>query len=197
MAFENTLNEHWKAFLPLICARLESSPSGIGASIIPLLLPLAGSQPNWSQEPPSMSLEASINGIHEADLRTAIKAMAPSMVWVEKGFFSIGEQVNRAYVELVGPDGMVLHPDFRCGLYWQQAHSLYPKHRHNAKELYHILSGTALWQRGDAEFETHKPGVSLEHLDGVDHATQTLNEDLLAFWAWRGDLGMDSYSMDV
>ena len=58
------------------------------------------------------------------------------------------------------------------------------------------MSGTALWQAGDQPLEIRPPGASFEHLDRIDHATQTTDEDLLALWAWRGDLSFDNYSMD-
>ena len=141
-------------------------------------------------------LSNSISAINDPHLRQAINAMAPSLVWIKRGFFTSGNTINRAYAELVGPDGMLKHGQFRCGLYWQLAQTYYPKHRHNANELYHIFSGNALWQTGDEDFILRESGSSFEHLKGIDHATQTLEHDMLAFWAWRGDLSFDSYTMD-
>ena len=92
---------------------------------------------------------------------------------------------------------MKFSDQFRFGIYWQQAHTFYPKHRHDALELYHIISGTALWQRGDQDFKPLAPGASFEHLDHIDHALKTKDEDLLAIWAWGGDLSFDNYTMDA
>lgn len=119
------------------------------------------------------------------------------MTWIERGVFSNSEDVNRAYIELAGPEGVKFSDQFRFGIYWQQAHTFYPKHRHNALELYHIISGTALWQRGDQDFKPQTPGASFEHLDRIDHALKTKDEDLLAIWAWGGDLSFDNYTMDA
>jgi hypothetical protein len=62
--------------------------------------------------------------------------------------------------------------------------------------MYHIVSGTALWQTAGQDFEAQPPGASFEHLDRIVHSTKTQDEDLLALWAWRGDLAFGNYSMD-
>ena len=196
MLDEKSLFEHWQAFVPLLCGRLERSNSPIAKVISGLLPDLVHHSLDWSNTPNLVPLSNSISAINDAHLRQTINAMEPSLVWIKRGFFTSGNNINRAYVELVGPDGMLKHGQFRCGLYWQLAKTYYPKHRHKANELYHILSGTALWKTGDDDFILREPGSSFEHLDGIDHATQTLDQDLLAFWAWRGDLSFDSYTMD-
>ena len=94
-------------------------------------------------------------------------------------------------------EGVLINDQFRFGIYWQQANTFYPKHRHDALELYHVVSGTALWQMAEKNFKARPPGSSFEHLDRIDHAALTRDEDLLALWAWRGDLSFDNYSMDT
>ena len=74
--------------------------------------------------------------------------------------------------------------------------NLLHKNRHNSNEPYQIVSGNNLWQTGDEDFILRESGNSFEHLNGIDHATQTLEHVTLAFWAWRGDLSFDSYTMD-
>jgi len=191
-----SLFEHWQTFVPLICDRLERSNSPLAKVISGLLPDLAQRSLEWGDVSNLVPLSNSISAINDPHLRQAINAMAPSLVWIKRGFFTSGNTINRAYVELVGPDRMLKHGQFRCGLYWQLAQTYYPKHRHNANELYHIFSGNALWQTGDEDFILRESGSSFEHLNGIDHATQTLEHDMLAFWAWRGDLSFDSYTMD-
>jgi hypothetical protein len=194
---DTPLFEHWQAFVPLLCDRLKCSNSPIANVISGLLPDLAHQSLEWADAPNLVPLSSCISTINDPHLRQLIGAMAPSLMWIKRGFFTSGNHINRAYVELIGPDGMLKHEQFRCGLYWQLAQTYYPKHRHKANELYHILSGSALWQTGDDDFILRKSGSSFEHLDGIDHATQTLDQDLLAFWAWRGDLSFNSYSMDT
>jgi hypothetical protein len=197
MQHNSDLNLHWHTFIELACARFAHSGTGIGIEVAPLLLPLAQSNLGWNRLPNALPLDKAINAIADENLRTAIEAIVPRLTWVERGFFTNSDAVNRAYIELVGPQGLLLNDQFRFGIYWQQAHTFYPKHRHDALEFYHIVSGTALWQSAEQDFEARLPGESFEHLDRIDHSTKTQDEDLLALWAWRGDLDFGNYSMDV
>jgi hypothetical protein len=196
MPHNPVLNLHWQSFIELTCVRFADSGTGIGFEVAPLLLPFAQRGLDWNQEPNSLPLDISINAIADVKLRTAMAAIVPELTWVERGFFSNSDAVNRAYIELVGPQGVLRNDQFRFGIYWQQGNTFYPKHRHNALELYHIVSGTALWQMAEQDFEAQPPGASFEHLDRIDHCTKTQDEDLLALWAWRGDLEFGNYSMD-
>ncbi|HIG36634.1 MAG TPA: hypothetical protein EYQ12_03375 [Oceanospirillaceae bacterium] len=191
------INRHWQQFIELACTRFAASGTNIGMDVAPLLRPLAHSKVSWNQTPNTLPLSNSLNTMTDANLSSSMAAIVPWLTWVERGVFSNSQDINRAYIELVGPQGVLIHDQFRFGIYWQQAHTHYPKHRHDALELYHIVSGTALWQAGDQAFEARPPGASFEHLDRIDHATQTEGEDLLALWAWRGDLSFDNYSMDA
>lgn len=186
----------WQKFIELASARFASSETGIGVAVAPLLLPTAQYHLSWNKTPNTLPLEQSLNAITDVEFQNVMAAIVPWLTWVERGVFTDTEEINRAYIELVGPEGVLPSDQFRFGIYWQQGGSFYPKHRHNANELYHIVSGTALWQMGEQRFEARPPGSSFEHLDRIDHATQTQDEDLLALWAWRGDLSFDNYSMD-
>ncbi|MBT3438078.1 MAG: hypothetical protein HOH02_03140 [Oceanospirillaceae bacterium] len=191
------INRHWQQFIELACTRFSASGTNIGMDVAPLLRPLAHSKVSWNQTPNTLPLSNSLNTMTDANLSRSMAAIVPWLTWVERGVFNNSQDINRAYIELVGPQGVLTHDRFRFGIYWQQAHTFYPKHRHNALELYHIVSGTALWQAGNQPFEARPPGASFEHLDRIDHATQTKDEGLLALWAWRGDLSFDNYSMDA
>ncbi len=185
----------WQYLLQYTLVNFQASHSELGPKTANLLAPMV--EPlDLSNEPTCLPLTDCLNSMPDQQLAQALSMLAPQLPWVTQGFFTIGNDIDRAYVEFVGPDGLIQHPDFRFGIYWQQAGSFYPSHRHNALELYYILAGTAQWQRGQSEFLPQPPGSSFDHLDRLDHATRTVDEDLLALWAWHGDLGMESYSMD-
>ena len=196
MLQNSDLNLHWQQLIELASARFAASDTGIGIEVAPLLLALGQTNPDWNDVPNTLPLEVSINAIPDEKLRTSMAAIVPYLTWLERGVFSNSQDVNRAYIELVGPEGVLIDDQFRFGIYWQQANTFYPKHRHDALELYHVVSGTALWQMAEKNFKARPPGSSFEHLDRIDHATLTRDEDLLALWAWRGDLSFDNYTMD-
>ena len=63
----------------------------------------------------------------------------------------------------------------------------YRDHAHPAPELYWILSGPSEWKRGEDGFMIRQAGETIGHEAGVVQATRTLEQPLLALWAWTGD----------
>lgn len=74
------------------------------------------------------------------------------------------------------------------GLFYLGPHHFYPEHLHPASEFWIILSGTAKWKRGDEPWTLRKAGESFIHTTNQSHAMETLDEPILAMWAWTGDL---------
>lgn len=94
----------------------------------------------------------------------------------------------------VGINSPIKSQDFRFGVYLQNPHTFYPSHRHEAVELYLPISGTALWQKDAGPFEPVKTGTLIQHATYQPHATETGATPMLAFWAWLGNLSIDTYS---
>ena len=103
---------------------------------------------------------------------------------------------RHAFVEIVGPNGAFASDTVRMGLYFQSADTVYPPHHHAAEELYFVLSGTAEWQTDEGPFTRKAPGTLIHHLSFQPHATTTLDQPLLAMWAWLGDISPDSYAVE-
>ena len=61
----------------------------------------------------------------------------------------------------------------------------YPRHRHEAEEIYLPLSGTAAWQQGDARWRDRPPGTLIHHAGNEPHAMRTGAGPLLALYLWR------------
>lgn len=127
-----------------------------------------------------------------------VGALADRMRWLTASAMQelAATRDRHAYVELVGPKGAFASEDVRLGLYFQSAGTVYPSHHHAAEELYLVLSGTAEWQKDDAPFARVAPGTLIHHLSFQPHATTTLDEPMLAMWAWLGDISPDSYTVD-
>ena len=60
----------------------------------------------------------------------------------------------------------------------------YPLHRHKAPEIYHVISGTAEWQRDGEPWRTRRPGEWLFHASDQGHAMRTGDEPLLTLVVW-------------
>lgn len=61
---------------------------------------------------------------------------------------------------------------------------LYPLHRHKAPEIYHVISGTAEWQRDGEPWRRRLPGEWFFHASDQGHAMRTGREPLLAMATW-------------
>lgn len=185
----------WQYLLQHSLINFQASQSELGPQTAALLATIV--EPlGINSEPMQVPLDQCLVNMENRQLAEALSVLYPWLPWVTQGPFTTGDQIDQAYVELVGPEGIIKHDQFRFGIYWQQAGRFYPSHRHNAQELYYILAGTALWQRGNGAYLPQPPGSSFDHLNRLDHSTHTQAEDMLALWAWHGDLSFDSYSMD-
>ncbi|MBK5242740.1 MAG: cupin domain-containing protein [Clostridium sp.] len=78
--------------------------------------------------------------------------------------------------------------DILVGLFLLGPNRLYPEHCHPASEMWVVLSGTAQWKRGSELWQTRNPGEYFIHTENQAHAMKTLDEPLLALWAWTGEL---------
>ncbi len=72
-----------------------------------------------------------------------------------------------------------------CGFLLLGPRTFYPRHRHEAEEIYLPLSGTAEWQQGDAIWREHPPGTIIHHSSEEPHAMRTHAQPLLALYLWR------------
>ncbi len=98
---------------------------------------------------------------------------------------------NYAHAEIMGPTGAVPSQDMRCGLILMAPRTLYPAHLHTASELYHVLGGTACWQRGEEAWTVRPPGSFILHPSRMVHAMESHEEPLLAVYAWHGSIESD------
>ena len=120
----------------------------------------------------------------------ALAAVHPHLSWRAAGG---GKSPVLGAVELAGPDGALDSDTVRAGLYYQPPHYFYPRHQHAAEEIYLPLIGEAEWHADGAPPRQVAPGTLIHHKENQPHATRTQDDSLLAIWAWRGDLSMETY----
>ena len=99
-----------------------------------------------------------------------------------------------AVATLMGPEGPLVCPDFRYGLFYQRPNTYYALHSHDALETYTIIAGRALWTAGDDTSE-REAGCSIHHTSLMPHAFRTGPEGFVALWRWSGDINLTSYLM--
>jgi hypothetical protein len=122
------------------------------------------------------------------DLVAAVCRAAPSMAWrqtytandLDAAFLD-----NYGWCEILGATGPLVSEQIACGLLILGPSTHYPRHRHEAEEVYLPLSGTAAWQQGDAVWRERSPGTPIHHASDEPHAMRTGAGPLLALYLWR------------
>jgi len=124
-----------------------------------------------------------------APLLEALCRAAPLLEWRQTySRDEIGAEFlrNYGYTELLGPTAAWRSDRLRCGFLLLGPGTHYPRHHHEAEELYVVLSGIAAWTQGDAPWRDRPPGTVIHHASGEPHAMRTAAEPLLALYVWHG-----------
>jgi len=193
----STLDAAWATLFDQFARRLEATETHQGQETARLLRENNKRRPSWQLHAHDVVLSSALAALHRDPLVEALERLSPFLAWQTRGAFTDSDHTNRAYVEFLGPDGMLKSDEIRLGVYWHDRHTFYPRHRHEAVELYHIVSGTAFWQHTSEDWIPRPPDSFVVHQSNEDHATKTGDQPLLALWSWLGNISFDSYSMDV
>jgi mannose-6-phosphate isomerase-like protein (cupin superfamily) len=101
---------------------------------------------------------------------------------------------NYGYAEIAGLSGPMPSQRLAVGFLILGPDTFYPRHRHEAEEIYIPLSGAARWQGGDGIWRLEPPDSVIFHERHEAHAMKTLPmSPLLALYLWRSsDLSQKS-----
>ena len=130
-------------------------------------------------------------------LIAALRPALADLCWRPPGYGKLAATISSqmAVVEIVGPNGMLPHADFRFGFLAQQKGVDYPSHCHAAEELYVVLDGSAKWAVDHGTYITKGVGAFIYHAPNQPHAIRTETTPLLTLWGWSGDISAASYSV--
>ncbi len=92
------------------------------------------------------------------------------------------------WVMLVGPDAPVKNSSILSGFLLLGPDVEYPVHKHAAEEVYVILSGSASWKIGDADWRLKSAGSIIHNPSWQPHGMRTdRREPLLIGFLWNAD----------
>jgi hypothetical protein len=107
--------------------------------------------------------------------------------------FGPGFLEKYGWTELIGLRGPIASDRVACGFLLLGPHIEYPRHHHEAEEVYLPLTHRTLWQLGDQDWTCRTPGRPVYHEPWEPHAMRTDAVPLLALYLWRGgDLAQKS-----
>ena len=127
-------------------------------------------------------------GAFALDLVAAVCHAAPSLAWhqtytvndLDAAFLD-----NYGWSEILGGAGPLPSERIACGFLLLGPSTHYPRHGHEAEEIYLPLCGTAAWQQGDSVWRERVPGTVIHHAGSEPHAMRTGAGPLLALYLWR------------
>jgi Dimethlysulfonioproprionate lyase len=90
------------------------------------------------------------------------------------------------WTELIGQRGPITSNRMACGFLLLGSQVEYPRHCHEAEEVYVPLTLQTFWQQGKQEWICRVPGVPIYHASWRSHAMRTETTPLLALYLWRG-----------
>lgn len=90
------------------------------------------------------------------------------------------------WTELIGMRGPIASRRIASGFLLLGPHTEYPRHSHEAEEVYVPLTGPTLWQHKHQPWVCRKPCRPIYHAPRAAHAVRTEAVPLLALYVWRG-----------
>ena len=101
--------------------------------------------------------------------------------------FGVGFLEKYGWTELIGLRGPIASDSIACGFLFLGPQIEYPRHRHEAEEVYVPLTAQTLWQRSNHDWAYRAPGLPIYHAPRMPHAMRTGTVPLVALYLWRGD----------
>lgn len=142
------------------------------------------------------SADATINAILDGLLR-----LAPVLPWRQTaGYLDMLSRDyldNYGYVQLLGPNAIVEHPDVRVGIGLWGPNLHYPAHQHEAEELYHVLAGGPSFSGRDGERRLTRPGDAVHHSPWQVHSQDFGATPTVLLYCWTGAVEPDAVLVDI
>jgi len=93
---------------------------------------------------------------------------------------------NYGWTEIIGLRGPVASNDIACGFLMLGPDTEYPKHSHEAEEIYIPFNSQTLWIKGNENWMPEQVGVPIYHPSRITHGMRTGPSPLLALYLWQG-----------
>jgi hypothetical protein len=128
-------------------------------------------------------------GQRTAFMAEMLASLAKNLFWGQTYSaedFGAGFLEKYGWTELIGLRGPIASRCIACGFLILGPGIEYPRHSHEAEEIYVPLTGKTLWQQGHQDWCYGAAGLPIYHASGVPHAMRTESLPLLALYLWRG-----------
>ena len=110
----------------------------------------------------------------------------------DPGYAALGQ--TKVHVDCIGPQGICRSDTLRVGLYGILPGVEYGLRTHPAEEVFIMIAGEALWQRGDAPYVKARPSERSHHPSMLPHATKTEDRAFMSLYVWAGDISTENFT---
>lgn len=94
-----------------------------------------------------------------------------------------------AFAETIGMQGPFVSERIRAGIGIWGPEIVYPRHQHQAEEVYIVLAGSAEFKIGEAEESRRSTGDVVYVESNTPHGFRTTDQSLVVYYLWQaGDL---------
>ncbi len=123
-----------------------------------------------------------------ADLAAAFGRLEPYMRWIRTEHYRdrLGDDymANYCYTNLLGYDALVPHGRVLAGFHIIGPGRHYPRHHHEAEEVYFPFGGDTLWAQGEEELRKRPAGEPIHNTAWLPHEMVTRKTPLFSFCFW-------------
>ncbi len=123
-----------------------------------------------------------------ASLASAFAALEPSLRWIRTEHYreSLGDDYmnNYCYTNILGFEALVPHDRVVATFFVIGPGQHYPRHHHEAEEIYYPFGGDTLWGQDDARPRPRPPGKPVHNPPWLPHEMITRTTPLFTFCLW-------------
>jgi mannose-6-phosphate isomerase-like protein (cupin superfamily) len=111
----------------------------------------------------------------------------------EEGLVPDAMLAGYGFAEIIGRQGPFVSERIRAGIGIWGPDIVYPRHRHEAEEVYIVLAGSAEFTVGASAKHTHGVGDVIFVESNTPHGFRTTGQSLVVYYLWQaGDLRQQS-----
>ena len=123
-----------------------------------------------------------------AELADAFMRLEPHMRWIRSEHYreKLGDEymANYGYTNLLGYDALVPHERVLVAFFVIGPGRHYPRHHHEAEEVYFPFGGDTLWAQGGEAPRERPAGEPVHNTPWLPHEMVTRKTPLFAFCIW-------------
>lgn len=170
---------------PAQSAAINSVADEIASAVLPDNLPQPLRLPGCRHLPAALDMA---EGGPMSELAKAFADFEPNMRWIRTEHYreKLGDEYmeNYCYTNLLGYDALIPHNRIIAAFFIIGPGRHYPRHHHEAEEIYFPFGGDTLWSQNDEAATLRPAGEPIHNTPWLPHEMKTQLTPLFTFCFW-------------